>query len=347
MGLNETYQALLKAKRPISFFGKVSNAEELKSQYKAYAKKIHPDKVQEQEKYIASEAFSILNRLYKLGLEELEEGCYELVQPAQFYKNKEPLFALEVAGKQYQFYECVFEGEVAYLFRGLEKDNVIYLKLAMDPQDNELIQTEYDVLSRVQHQSLPYVEQKLKINGVQGFIMREIEGITMLELLEEYSRGIPATHVMWMLERLFSVVGFLHSNCVVHGNIKPENIIIHKKTHNVSLVGLSFCIPEANTEKAKYQISNEIYTAPEVKNGLRVEPSTDIYSLGKIAIKLLGGNVYNNGMPVNVDERIRKFIQQMVAEKPSQRPSDAWKLWTEWRNLRTEVFGSQRFMELP
>ena len=64
------------------------------------------------------------------------------------------------------------------------------------------------------------------------------------------------------------------------------------------MLGFSFCIPNANTSEAQYKIINDFYTAPEVKKTARVLPSSDVYSIGKIAIKLLGGDVVSNGMPI-------------------------------------------------
>ena len=220
------------------------------------------------------------------------------------------------------------------------------MKVAINPEDNDLITTEYNVLSTIRHQSLPYVEQKIMVNDTNSILMREVKGITMPELLEQYKKGVPAEHVMWMLERLLSVVGYLHSNCVVHGNIKPENIIINKDNHNVTLSGFSFCIPNANTAEAQYKIVNDYYTAPEVSKTARVLPSSDIYSIGKIAIKLLGGDVSSNGMPISVDAKVRAFIRKMVSSSLAERPNDAWKLWSELIKLRNEVFGTQRFKKL-
>ena len=184
------------------------------------------------------------------------------------------------------------------------------------------------------------------VNDTNAILMREVKGITMPELSEQYKKGVPAEHVMWMLERLLSVVGYLHSNCVVHGNIKPENIIINKDNHNVSLLGFSFCIPNANTAEAQYKIVNDYYTAPEVNKTARVLPSSDVYSIGKIAIKLLGGDISSNGMPISVYARVRAFIRKMVSSSLSDRPNDAWKLWSELIKLRNEVFGTQRFKKL-
>lgn len=346
MSVRQIYEKLLHAKRPIEFFGAMSTNDELKKAYKQYAKKIHPDVVPDKDKYIAGEAFAIMGKLYKLGLSELTQGIYATYDSVQIYKHMTPLFEISIKGEVYKFYENVFEGEVAYIFKGTSEKDIVYLKVAIDPADNDLINSEYDVLSELRHQSLPYVEQKIRVNDTNAILMREVKGMTMSELLEKYPRGVPAEHVMWMMERLLSVVGFLHSNCVVHGNIKPENIIINKDNHNVSLLGFSFCIPKANTEEAQYKIINDFYTAPEVEKNAKVLPVSDIYSVGKIAIKLLGGDVNTNGMPISVDARVRAFIRKMVRTTPSDRPDDAWKLWSELAKLRTEVFGPQRFKKL-
>lgn len=346
MAIKQIYERLLQAKRPIEFFGEISTDYDLKKAYKQYAKKIHPDVVPNNDKYIASESFVILNKLYNLGLSELEQGIYDIVDPVEIYKHMTPLFEITIKGELYQFYENIFEGEVGYIFKGTSANDIVYLKVAINPDDNDLINTEYNVLSTLRHQSLPYVEQKIMVNDTNAILMREVKGVTMPELMEQYTKGVPAEHVMWMLERLLSVVGYLHSNRVVHGNIKPENIIINKDNHNVSLLGFSFCIPDANTSEAQYKITNDFYTAPEVKKTARVLPSSDVYSLGKIAIKLLGGNVVSNGMPISVDARVRAFIRKMVSDVQSDRPNDAWKLWSELTQLRTEVFGTQRFKKL-
>ncbi len=346
MTIKQIYEKVLQAKRPIEFFGDISSEEELKKVYKQNVRKVHPDSVKDEDKYIANETISMLSKLYNLGKKELKEGIYNVTDSVEMYKHIPPLFEITIKGELYKFYENVFEGEVAYIFKGTNKKDIVYLKMAIDPDDNELIDTEYDVLTTSRHQSLPYVEQKININDSNAILMREVKGITMNELLEQYKKGVPAEHVMWMLERLLSVVGYLHSNCVVHGNIKPENIIINKDNHNVSLLGFSFCIPKANTSEAQYKIVNDYYTAPEVDKTVRVLPSSDVYSIGKSAIKLLGGDVSSNGMPILIDARVRAFIRKMVSTNLSDRPNDAWKLWTELIELRNEVFGTQRFKKL-
>ena len=346
MNVKEIYEELLKAKRPIDFFGDVQTETELKKIFKQYAKCVHPDIVKEDEKYIASEAFMLLNNLCNLGIKELEDGIYSITNPVEMYNHMDAMFEITVGGNSFKFYEYVYEGEVADVYKGASSDDIVYLKVAADPQDNELIDTEFEILSTLRHQSFPYVEREILVNDSKAILTREIKGITMPELMEQYKNGVPAEHVMWMLERLLSAVGYLHSNFVVHGNIKPENIVINKENHNVSLLGFSFAIPNAKSSNARYRILNEYYSAPEVSKDSIVMPSSDIYSIGKVAIELLGGSVKTGGMPIAVDSRVREFIRSMVCQHSYDRSNDAWKLWSELIELRNAVYGTERFKKL-
>ncbi len=338
-----------KANSPWEIFSKdLDLVEQEKEQYLDKYKPVNYKKV---ENYITQQKVILL---YRQALEALGNGGEltliakegDNVDYFQMYENMSPLFELTIGEKRYKFYENVFEGEIAYVFRGTSDKDIVYLKVAIDPADNALISSEYGVLSNVRHESFPQVEHKIKVNDSEAILMKEVKGITMPELMEQYPDGVPAEHVMWMLERLLSEVGYLHANFVVHGNIKPENVIINKENHNVSLVGFSFSIANANSPDARYKIKNEFYTAPEVNKSAKVLPSSDIYSIGMVAISLLGGDVSTGDMPISVDSRVRAFIKRMADKRKTYRPNDAWELWSELIELRTEVFGTERFKKL-
>lgn len=345
--VKEIYKSLIAARKPYDFFGDVNTKEELKKLFHNITKRIHPDSIHNKEDYYMScEASPILNKLYMEAKKEMDEGIYGVIDPVKIYEKMSPLFSLKVKGKEYQFYENLFDGEVSDIYRGICDGMLSYLKLASDKENNGLLAQEFDILSKFPHQLLPYAEAKIKVNDRQAIIMHEVQGVPMEDIMSKYPAGIPAEHVMWMLERLLNVAGWLHSNKIVHGNIKPENIIIDPATHRVTLLGLSFAIKDANTKEARYKIVNDFYTAPEVNKDAHVMPGSDIYSIGKVAIKMLGGNVSNKGMPVNVDVRIRDFIRNMCDDDTGKRPNDAWELWSSLISLRTEIYGKRRFQSL-
>jgi serine/threonine protein kinase len=328
----------------MDFFGNVS-ADEIKACYYSYAKIVHPDQAVGDNR-LAGETMSILNRVYKQALSEIADGIYGIVKPLDIYARSDPLFQFDISGRKLKFYEHFFAGEVADLYKGTDENNIVFLKVAIDDNDNHLIEKEFALLSRLSHQSLPIVEEQIVLNNKAAFLMREAEGTPLPELLLEYPRGIPAEHVMWMLERLLSGVGYLHFNKIVHGNIKPEQIVVNRDNHNVFLLGFSFSIEKADQKSAYYQIVNDIYSPPEVDKYTTVRPNVDIYAIGKLAVLMLGGKVETDAMPVKVDKRIRNFVRRLVKEDPGSRPNNAWGLWDEVITLRNTIYGTARFQTL-
>lgn len=346
MTKQEVYNLLVSSKRPIDCFGDVSNEVELKKSYLKFAKIIHPDTASPRDEYICNSGFAILQDLYEKGQEELKKGIYSLIEATDLYEKSDILFELKIHGKDYKFYENIYQGEVSDIYRGLCDKELVCLKLALDESDNDLLRREYETLKTYRHQSFPIVKDFIKINNCSAIVMEEIKGENLADIMQRNPKGLDPQVVIWVMERLFSAVGYLHSNYIVHGNIIPENIILNKVNHNASLTGFSFHISNANEVGAEYQIRNDDFSAPEVSKTEIVMPQSDIYSLGKLAVYMLGGSLKTNGMPLSVDSSIRTFIRKMVEVDKTKRSGDAWKLWDEWREIRKKLYGNAKYVQI-
>ena len=346
MSRQEIYNMLVRAKRPIDCFGDVKDEKALKKEYLRLAKLIHPDTANEREVYISTNGFELLNALYKSAVDEFQKGIYFLRESIDIYAKSSSLFSLDIHNRTYKFYEKIYEGEIADIYKGVCDKEIVCLKLCLDESDNDLLQKEYETLKAYSHQSLPIVRDFIKINDCAAIVMDEIKGENLVDIMKRNPKGLNPEVVMWVMERLFSAVGYLHSNYIVHSNLIPENIIINKDNHNVSISGFSFHIAEANKGKNFYKIKNEDFSAPEVSKDEPVFPQSDIYMLGKLAIYMLGGDLKTTGMPINIDVRIRSFIRKMVEEDKKKRSNDAWKLWDEWREIRRNVYGDAKFKQI-
>lgn len=346
MPLDDMKRLIESASRPIHIFGNIDESE-LNKKWRQFSKLVHPDSYIDTEYVgIAEQLFIKLHTMYEQAKKEFSAGIYDVFDTLILYDQAEPLFELNLGTKTYKFYEHYCEGEVANIYKGTNGKEVVYLKVAIDSSDNELIDKEYEFLKKLNHQSLPVTETNLKINDLSAFIMKEIEGVTAEELMEYFPNGVPPEHAMWILERLLGVLGYLHSNYVVHGNIKPEHIIINLQTHNATLLGFSMSILEANKDDSKYMIKNDKYSSPEINSNSKVLPNADIYSVGKIVIHLLGGDIKSNGMPLHISKNIRDFIRILVDPNPITRNNDAWGLWDDLIKLRNAEYGTERFKEL-
>lgn len=346
MPLDDLKILIENATRPIHIFGEITEVE-LNKKWRQLSKLVHPDSyINTEYLELAEHLFIKLHTMYEQAKKEFNTGIYNVFDTLKLYSQMNYLFEISLGSNNYKFYEHYCEGEVANIYKGTNGKEIIYLKVAIENADNDLIDKEYEALKKLNHQSIPVVETNLKINNLSAFIMKEVVGLTVEELMEYFPNGVPPEHVMWILERLLGVLGYLHSNYIVHGNIKPEHIIINLEKHNATILGFSMSILEANKDDSKYMIKNDNYSSPEIDINARVLPNADIYSVGKIAIQLLGGDIKSNGMPIHVNKNIRDFIRTLVDSNPRTRNNDAWELWDELIKLRNTEYGTVRFKEI-
>lgn len=342
MTRQELYSKIIRTKLPYELFGDVADADALKKAYRRLAILIHPDTAPDEEKYISNEGFLKLDELYKAAQKALRAGTYSKTGSGSAYAGKTAVFTFSLRGKEYRIYEKRCSGEVSEVFGGETDSGPVILKVARNSADNGLLKEEYDLLCGITHPQIPVVRDFVTIDDCNAIVMDEIPGETLRDVHKRYPGGVPEAHIMWMMERLLSVTGYLHFNRVVHGNITPDNVILTKENHKLSLVGFSFSIPEANSPTAEYRIRDAIFSAPEVGKGARVLPSADIYSIGMLMIWLMGGDVSKHTLPYPVSPEVKTFLRRMTL--PGPRPMDAWKLWDEWRELRRMLYGDRHFV---
>lgn len=346
MTRNEIYGHLNRARRPIDFFGEVFAEQDLDTHYETIKQILMKDAVTPKDRYIANEGMILLEALYEEGKKELAGGIYSISEMADIYDKCKPLFDIDIDGKKHVFYEQIYHGELADIYRGTCNGSLVCMKLASDKKDNSLLSDEYKILKKYNHSSYPIVRHKIKVNDKVAIIEDAFDGENLSDIMERNPYGLDPEVVMWIMERLFSAIGYLHVNHIVHGNLIPENLVINKANHNVIMTGFGFSIAEAHKEGAKYRIRNKTFSAPEVSATEIVSPKSDIYSLGKLAIHMLGEDARYNHLPLLLHPQISNFIKRMIEKDKDKRPDDAWALWDEWRELRTAIYGASRFRQI-
>ena len=153
--------------------------------------------------------------------------------------------------------------------------------------------------------------------------------------------------VAWIVDRILNALLYLHQHSVVHGDLKPGNIIIQPERHAVVLVdfGLSMVRPTKSTPSKGYTM---YFSPPEQQAGKPLLPQSDHYSLGQVMLFMLGGGydaVEKQLVPSTIPDEMKQFIKRMIRPNVLDRPQHITgqkTLWEEWRELRTKVFGSDR-----
>jgi CHASE2 domain-containing sensor protein/tRNA A-37 threonylcarbamoyl transferase component Bud32 len=163
-----------------------------------------------------------------------------------------------------------------------------------------LFNTEAEILAKLGHHAqiphlLAYFEHQQEFYLVQEFIDgtpldRELEGATI-----PWSEA----QVLDLLRQLLPVLGFIHSQRVIHRDLKPGNII--RDRHQGKLVLIDFGavkeIQPQDDRNMTISIGTRGYTPPEQYAG-QPNYTSDLYALGSIAIEALT-NTHPRYLPVD------------------------------------------------
>lgn len=136
---------------------------------------------------------------------------------------------------------------------------------------------------------------------------------------------------------------------MVHGDLKPDNIIILPNTLMITDFGMFMALPQKNFVIAQMGFGNRSsYLAPEVRAYTQNNPiglSADIYSLGVILCEMLTGKIYEGGqasLPPLPEENkfLLPLLNNALRQNPSQRIQTVHEFFDEFhltiRQIRPE-----------
>jgi len=296
--------------------------------YRVLMKQYHPDKNNGDDRVAKTlnEAKEIL--LDKKKREEYDESRTNLI--GKIIDN-------------YRVLELIAEGGFGKTYRGehIKLETPVCIKHAhyVSPQDEEVLISEAKAIWDLRHYGIPAMRNIVKLEDSSlALVMSYVPGPTLEKIVSQAGK-IDAENVSWITERTLNILKYLHFNGVVHGDVKPQNIIIQPETHNIVLVdyGLSVIRPSLNSSSKGF---TPYFASPEQEKGSPVVPESDFYSLGMTMIYALGGDVINKKVPSSVPDPLCHFIKKLIVRDVLSRPN--WEkedLCETIQDLRVKVFG--------
>ena len=189
--------------------------------------------------------------------------------------------------------------------------------------ETSMLVEECKVLWDLRHYALPAMRDLLQMDdGRVLLVMSYIPGLTLAQTIEKLKGPMDPEAVMWITERIINALNYCHRHGVIHGDLKPQNIIIQEDKHMAVMVdfGLSLVKPTHTSEAKGY---TPFFAAPEEVTGKPLVPESDYYSLGMTMLYALGGGnewVERKMVPKDVPDAICNLVKRMIARDVNARP---------------------------
>lgn len=168
-------------------------------------------------------------------------------------------------------------------------------------------------VARIQHDNLLAVENFLDRDRIRMMVMERVEGFDLRRLLtpkmyglieERFSASrwreinrvvvtagpeqprLKAGVAVQIVRECLEALAAIHREGIVHGDIKPANIMLKRTGHSKIIdIGTAFDIEDPPLRRT----CTPTYAAPEVLEGVENSARSDLASLGYVTIELLAG----------------------------------------------------------
>ena len=218
--------------------------------------------------------------------------------------------------------------------------------LSRDTERRELFYREAKVASALMHPSVVSVVDFGEDEVAGAFMVMEfLSGESLAKKLARHPRGLSLRVFCEVLLQLGEALRYIHSQGVIHGDIKAENVICWREDGatrrgwRVKILDFGLSLLESSDELPASVGGTPEYIAPERLEGDPPHPSADIYSLGVLAYELITGTVPFRGdtkkilqqqidappPPIDVrrgepiDDRLDALIARALAKSPDER----------------------------
>jgi serine/threonine protein kinase len=191
---------------------------------------------------------------------------------------------------------------IIYKARHAILDRVVAVKMLrpsrLTSEEIQRFQKEGKAISRLNHSGIIEVHDLgITAEGLPFMVMDFVDGISLKELIEE--RGaLSLTESVEIGLQICGAMEHAHANGIVHRDLKPSNIMLKRRENNYEVKIVDFGIAKINQSEPSTEstltktgavFGSPAYMSPEQARGLKVEGTSDIYSVGCILFECLTG----------------------------------------------------------
>jgi len=224
-------------------------------------------------------------------------------------------------GGRYELGEPIGRGGmgVVYAARDRRLDRPVAVKLLEDGFAEHHAEREARAAARLVHPNVVVVLDVGEDRGRPFIVMERVEGVTLADELWDGPLGVD--HAVEMGREVLAALGAAHAMGIVHGDVKPGNVLRARDRWKVADFGIARFV-DTDTTGTLSGYGSPSYAAPERFDAKPATERGDIYGLGVVMYEALAGAkpfVGDDGLAVAVAVREGRF-EPLGSRRPDLDP---------------------------
>jgi serine/threonine-protein kinase len=154
------------------------------------------------------------------------------------------------------------------------------------------LEREARLVARLQHPNIVSVFDTGRHDGRPFVVMEYVHGLSLRDLMQHRGRMSESEALRYALQ-IAGALQYAHEQGVVHCDIKPENILVTEQgVAKAADFGVADTVTRTlSPEEARGILGTIAYIAPEVLQGDRPDPRSDVYSLALTVYEMVAGRL--------------------------------------------------------
>ena len=270
---------------------------------------------------------------------------------------------------RYQFMGLIGKGQMGDVYRAA--DNFFRREVALKMIRKESASPEFlqyfsvryaqqvSMIGKLNNPSIIKTYDFTSLNDAPAWTMDLYTGLSYTQYV---GKPMPVEQAANLLIPVADALTYAHQYGIIHGNLKPSNILIgNDQTPVLTDFGLAQWLSENGHGYSQFEaaagIGSPEYLAPEQAQGMMVDVRTDVYTLGIIFYELITGRKPFSAMnPLeimsrqvsdqlpspryyvpNISQQAEQFLYQATMKNPAQRLSSMSEAAMALRSLSNPV----------